>query len=83
MVRKKRPHEYIYRGETAWKVWVLIARRVDSLGYPPTYREICAHFGWKSVRSAHYYVSKLDQAGVLRRWPNRARCVTLIKRPEM
>ncbi|MBR1563590.1 MAG: transcriptional repressor LexA, partial [Ruminococcus sp.] len=40
------------------KVFEFIKDRIED-GYPPTVREICAHFGYKSTSTAHRYINLL------------------------
>ena len=49
-------------------------RQLEVLAYiagcypPPTYRQICKHFGWASVKTAQDHVNNLIKAGYLVRF---------------
>lgn len=46
-------------------------------GYPPTVREICAEFGFKSTSTAHRYINNLTAKGLLEKGNNRNRAIRL------
>ena len=45
-------------------VFEFIKDRIEE-GYPPTVREICAEFGFKSTSTAHRYINNLTAKGLL------------------
>jgi hypothetical protein len=49
----------------------------DAQGYAPQYDEICKHFGWRSIGTAHEYVHDLERKGYLRIVFNEARGIVL------
>lgn len=51
-------------------------------GYPPSVREICRELGIKSTATAHYYLDKLEERGVITRDANKNRAITLSDAPE-
>jgi repressor LexA len=51
-------------------------------GYPPTVREIGAEVGLASPSTVHVHLSKLEQAGYLRRDPTKPRALELVGRDE-
>lgn len=46
-------------------------------GYPPTVREICAEFGFKSTSTAHRYINNLTAKGLLEKGNNQNRAIRL------
>lgn len=46
---------------------------IDKNGYPPTVREICKEFGFHSSSSAHAYIDKLRNEGLLSSEPDKVR----------
>lgn len=48
-------------------------------GISPTFREICAHFGFTSPNAAVQHVRSLIQKGYLRKEPGRARAIVLLE----
>ncbi|MFB6374074.1 MAG: LexA family protein [Bradymonadaceae bacterium] len=48
-------------------IWEYVCeyRGRDPNGRSPSYEEIADHLGWKSVRSVHYHVDGLIDAGML------------------
>lgn len=47
-------------------VFEFIKDRIEE-GYPPTVREICAEFGFKSTSTAHRYINNLTEKVFLKR----------------
>ena len=58
------------------KVFEFIKDRIEE-GYPPTVREICAHFGYKSTSTAHRYINLLADKGYLEKGANQNRAIRL------
>ncbi|WP_418630501.1 transcriptional repressor LexA [Ruminococcus sp.] len=57
-------------------VFEFIKDRIEE-GYPPTVREICAEFGFKSTSTAHIYINNLTAKGLLEKGNNQNRAIRL------
>lgn len=57
-------------------VFEFIKDRIEE-GYPPTVREICAEFGFKSTSTAHRYINNLTAKGLLEKGNNQNRATRL------
>lgn len=57
-------------------VFEFIKDRIEE-GYPPTVREICAEFGFKSTSTAHRYIYNLTAKGLLEKGNNQNRAIRL------
>ena len=57
-------------------VFEFIKDRIEE-GYPPTGREICAEFGFKSTSTAHRYINNLTAKGLLEKGNNQNRAIRL------
>lgn len=57
-------------------VFEFIKDRIEE-GYPPTVREICADFGFKSTSTAHRYINNLTAKGLLEKGNNQNRAIRL------
>lgn len=57
-------------------VFEFIKDRIEE-GYPPTVREICAEFGFKSTSTAHKYINNLTAKGLLEKGNNQNRAIRL------
>ena len=57
-------------------VFEFIKDRIE-VGYPPTVREICAEFGFKSTSTAHRYINNLTAKGLLEKGNNQNRAIRL------
>lgn len=57
-------------------VFEFIKDRIEE-GYPPTVREICAEFGFKSTSTAHRYINNLTAKGLLEKGNNQSRAIGL------
>lgn len=57
-------------------VFEFIKDRIEE-GYPPTVREICAEFGFKSTSTAHRYINNLTAKGLLEKGNNQIRAIRL------
>ena len=57
-------------------VFEFIKDRIEE-GYPPTVREICAEFGFKSTSTAHRYINNLTAKGLLVKGNNQNRAIRL------
>ena len=58
------------------RVFEFIKQRLEE-GYPPTVREICAEFGFKSTSTAHRYINALIEKGLLQKGNNQNRALRL------
>lgn len=58
------------------KVFEFIKQRAEE-GYPPTVREICAQFGFKSTSTAHRYINSLTEKGFLEKGTKQNRAIKL------
>ena len=57
-------------------VFEFIKDRIEE-GYPPTVREICAEFGFKSTSTDHRYINNLTAKGLLEKGNNQNRAIRL------
>ena len=57
-------------------VFEFLKDRIEE-GYPPTVREICAEFGFKSTSTAHRYINNLTAKGLLEKGNNQNRAIRL------
>lgn len=57
-------------------VFEFIKDRIEE-DYPPTVREICAEFGFKSTSTAHRYINNLTAKGLLEKGNNQNRAIRL------
>ena len=57
-------------------VFEFIKDRIEE-GYPPTVREICAEFGFKSTSTAHRYINNLTAKCLLEKGNNQNRAIRL------
>ena len=57
-------------------VFEFIKDRIEE-GYPPTVREICAEFGFKSTSTAHRYINNLTAKGLLEKGNNQNGAIRL------
>lgn len=57
-------------------VFEFIKDRIEE-GYPPTVREICAEFGFKSTSTAHRYINNLTAKGLHEKGNNQNRAIRL------
>lgn len=57
-------------------VFEFIKDRIEE-GYPPTVREICAEFGFKSTSTAHRHINNLTAKGLLEKGNNQNRAIRL------
>ena len=49
-------------------------------GYPPTNRDMCSHFGFKSTNAAADLIKALELKGYIVRIPNTSRTITVTNR---
>jgi len=58
----------------------LLEERSENGEPPPTYREICAHFGYRSPKAAADHVMALERKGLVSREKRRSRGLRLLRR---
>lgn len=58
------------------KVFEFIKQRLED-GYPPTVREICAEFGFRSTSTAHRYINSLTEKGFLEKGSKQNRAIKI------
>jgi len=46
-------------------------------GFPPTIRELCEHFGFKSLNTAHFHLRSLEKKRYIQIHPGKGRGITL------
>jgi repressor LexA len=46
-------------------------------GFPPTIRELCHYFGFKSLNTAHFHLRSLEKKGYIEVHPGKGRGITL------
>lgn len=63
--------------ENERKVFEYIKQRLEE-GYPPTVREICGEFGFKSTSTAHRYITSLTEKGLLEKGDKQNRALKLV-----
>ena len=59
-----------------------IQQRLDASGISPSFEEMKEALGLKSKSGIHRLISALEERGFLRRLPNRARALEVLKTPE-
>ena len=59
-----------------------IQQKLDASGISPSFEEMKEALGLKSKSGIHRLISALEERGFLRRLPNRARALEVIKLPE-
>src|SRR5690606_755355 len=59
-----------------------IQQRLDASGISPSFEEMKEALGLKSKSGIHRLISALEERGFLRRLPNRARALEVLKLPE-
>ena len=63
------------------EVLAYIGKESAVCGRPPTVREICGHFGFRSPRAASCHLEALEKKGWIRREANRSRAIRLMHDP--
>jgi repressor LexA len=61
---------------------VFIQQRLDAAGISPSFEEMKEALGLKSKSGIHRLISALEERGFLRRLPNRARALEVMRLPE-
>lgn len=55
-----------------------IKAEIARCGFPPTRKEISAHFGFKHPNAAQDFVLRLERAGTIKVWPKTARGIKVL-----
>ncbi len=63
------------------KIIEFIRKEIETKGYPPSVREICAAVGLKSTSSVHMHLTQLERQGVIRRDATKPRALELLDSP--
>lgn len=63
------------------KILEFIRSEIETKGYPPSVREICAAVGLKSTSSVHMHLTQLEKQGVIRRDATKPRALELLDSP--
>ena len=61
---------------------VLIDARIKAVGVPPSYDEMKDALGLASKSGIHRLISALEERGFIRRLPNKARAIEVLKLPD-
>ncbi|WP_129598667.1 transcriptional repressor LexA [Anaerophilus nitritogenes] len=61
------------------KILNYIKTIVNTKGYPPSVREICAAVGLKSTSTVHSHLSNLEKNGYIRRDPTKPRTIEILE----
>ena len=61
---------------------ILIDNRISAVGVPPSYDEMKDALGLASKSGIHRLITALEERGFVRRLPNKARALEVIKMPE-
>lgn len=61
------------------KVLKVIKIYLDEKGYPPSVRELKQEIGVNSTSTIHYYLSKLEEKGLIKRTNNKNRAIEVVK----
>lgn len=60
------------------RVFDYIKEKVKESGYPPSVREVCAALGFKSTSSAHQYIWKLAEKGLIAKGDLKTRAIRVV-----
>ena len=61
---------------------ILIDKRIKAVGVPPSYDEMKDALGLASKSGIHRLITALEERGFIRRLPNKARALEVLKLPE-
>ena len=64
--------------ENQQKILNFIKREIETKGYPPSVREICAGVGLKSTSTVHAHLNHLEQQGLIRRDSTKPRALEVL-----
>lgn len=68
-------------GENQQKILGFIRSEIETKGYPPSVREICAAVGLRSTSSVHMHLTQLEKKGLIRRDATKPRALELLDSP--
>ena len=68
-------------GDKQQKILDFIRSEIETKGYPPSVREICAAVGLRSTSSVHMHLTQLEKQGVIRRDATKPRALELLDSP--
>ena len=68
-------------GQNQQKILDFIRSEIETKGYPPSVREICAAVGLRSTSSVHMHITQLEKQGVIRRDATKPRALELLDSP--
>ena len=60
------------------RVFKYIKEKIQTTGYPPSVREICAALGFKSTSSAHQYIERLADKGYISKDDLKTRAIKIV-----
>ena len=60
------------------RVFNYIKEKIQTTGYPPSVREICAALGFKSTSSAHQYIERLANKGYISKDDLKTRAIKIV-----
>lgn len=60
------------------RILAFIRDHTETVGYPPTVREIATHCGLTSTATVHHHLAALTDKGYLRRTAGRSRAVVVV-----
>lgn len=63
------------------KILAFIREEIQTKGYPPSVREICAAVGFRSPSTVHGYLTELEENGYIHRDPTKPRALTMADDP--
>lgn len=64
-------------------IYRYICSFIKEYGYPPTIREICNKFGYKSPSSVHAHIKTLQEQGLIMRDRNKQRAYTVVDKDDL
>lgn len=84
MGRKAMPTDDMNLTEREHRVLDFLEDTITTKGYPPTVREICAHFNIKSTSTIHRDLASLEEKGFISKDPDKPRTIEILRsgRPE-
>ena len=68
-------------GDKQQKILDFIRSEIETKGYPPSVREICAAVGLRSTSSVHMHLTQLEKKGLIRRDATKPRALELLDSP--
>lgn len=59
------------------ELYLYVKKYIEDNGFPPTVRDICNDIGIKSTATAHYYLNKLKERGLLNKPEDKKRALSI------